>query len=425
MPKTPLVWKTEKRRVNDLIPFEKNPRAITDKQMEDLKRSISRFNLVEIAALDLDGTILAGHQRMKALQLLGRGEEEVDVRIPNRKLTDKEREAYLIASNALGGSWDIEKLKDFDVSTLMDIGFPEDELARLWDETLEAEDDGFDEDEEILKIKKPKSKPGDLIQLGSHRLVCGTSEDPAVLAKLMGSDKANIFYTDWPYNISLDYSKGMGGKKNYGGTMNDSKTDEDYKEFLKKCLTNAKPFLKTDAHIFSYCDQAYVWLFQTLYRELGIENRRVCLWLKNAANPTPKVAFNKAYEPVVYGTIGRPFIASNVPNLNEVLNKEIGTGNRLIDDVLDLWDVWLVKRLGSTEYEHPTQKPPTLHEKPLRRCSRPGDIVLDLCSGSGSLMASCEQLKRRAYMVELEPIFCDLIITRYEKLTGKKAKKLN
>ena len=107
------------------------------------------------------------------------------------------------------------------------------------------------------------------------------------------------------------------------------------------------------------------------------------------------------------------------------MNKEVATGNRLIDDIMDLFNIWLIKRLAGNEYQHPTQKPPTLYEKSLRRCSKPGDIILDLCAGSGSLMVACEQLKRTAYLVEIEPIFCQLIVNRYEKLTNTKVKKIN
>lgn len=107
------------------------------------------------------------------------------------------------------------------------------------------------------------------------------------------------------------------------------------------------------------------------------------------------------------------------------MNKEVGTGNQGLEDVQDILDIWLVKRINGSEYQHPTQKPPTLHEKALRRCSVPGDIVLDLFGGSGSTMIACEQLKRTCYLVEQEPIFVDLIIRRYEKLTGLKAKKIS
>ena len=102
------------------------------------------------------------------------------------------------------------------------------------------------------------------------------------------------------------------------------------------------------------------------------------------------------------------------------------TGNRLTEDILDQLNIWLVKRLAGSEYEHPTQKPPTLHEKALRRCTRPGDIVLDLTAGSGSILSACEQLKRTAYLCEMEPIFCQLIINRFKQLSpNEKITKLN
>ena len=114
--------------------------------------------------------------------------------------------------------------------------------------------------------------------------------------------------------------------------------------------------------------------------------------------------------------------AKNIQNLNEVLNKEITTGNNLLEETLDELDVWLVKRLSHKDYEHATSKPPKLHEKAIRRCTKPGDIILDSFSGSGSTLIAGDQLKRKVYAVELEPIFCDLVIKRYEKLTGIKAK---
>ena len=419
-----LIWKTEKRRINDLVPFEKNPRTISPKQLKDLTRSLKKFNLVEIPAIDVDNKILAGHQRLGVLQLLGRGNELIDCRIPNRKLTKKESEQYLISSNALGGDWDFEKLKSFDLDLLTNIGFDQIELANLWDNELEVREEDFNIEEEIKKIKRPKTKIGDLIQLGSHRLLCGDSTNPDNLKKLFGKDRASVIYSDPVYNLKggVDYNSGIGGKQNYGGNVNDNRSDDEYKEFLKKSLESALLVTKKDAHIFYYCDQNYIWLLQTLYKELEIINKRVCLWIKNGQNPTPGVAFNKCYEPCVYGVQGKPYITKNIQNLNEVLNKEITTGNNLLEETLDELDVWLVKRLSSKNYEHATSKPPKLHEKAIRRCSKPGDIILDSFSGSGSTLIAGEQLKRKVYAVELEPIFCDLTIKRYEKLTNTKAK---
>lgn len=425
MPKTKLEWRTEKRRVKDLLPYEKNPRTISNKQIEDLKKSLKKFNLVEIPAIDTDGKIIAGHQRIKVLQILGRENEEIDVRVPNRKLTPKEYEQYMLTSNAVGGDWDFEKLKSFDIELLMNIGFSDDDLATIWDGYLETEDDNFDAEKEIKEIKKPKIKLGDVYQLGIHRLICGDTTDPEIIEKLFGKEKAHMIFSDPIYNIGLSYDSGLGGKQSYGGKTNDKKTDAEYKEFLKKSLGNATSISHENCHIFYWCDESYIGILQELYREFEIENKRVCLWIKNGQNPTPGIAFNKCYEPCVYGTKGKPYLSKSDQSLNEVMNKDIGTGNRLIDDILDLFDIWLVKRLAGNEYEHPTMKPPTLYEKAIRRCTKPGDIIFDGFGGSGSSLIAGEQLKRKVYLVEIEPIFCDLIIKRYEKLTGQKAKKLN
>ena len=189
-------------------------------------------------------------------------------------------------------------------------------------------------------------------------------------------------------------------------------------------MVNALEASNKDIHFFYYCDQRYIGLIQDLYKDLGIKNQRVCLWIKNGFNVTPQVAFNKCYEPCVYGIKGKPFL-SPVKNLDEILNKEIGTGNRAIDDISDIIDIWLAKRLAGQDYEHATSKPPTLHEKALRRCTKINDIVLDLFGGSGSTLIACEQLKRRAFLSEIEPVFCQLICNRYFNLTGVKAKLLN
>lgn len=420
-----LVWRTEKRLVKNLLPYEKNPRTISEKQIEDLKKSLKKFNLVEIPAVTPDGRIIAGHQRIKVLQLLGRGDEKIDVRVPNRKLTEKEYEQYLLTSNAVTADWDYEKLKSFDLDLLLDIGFNEEDLSAIWDDHLEIENDDFNIEKALNELKEPKTKPGDIYQLGIHRLICGDTTDPEALRKLFGKEHARIIFSDPIYNISLDYNAGLGGNQSYGGKTNDHKTDVEYRDLLKRSLENALSVSEPDTHVFYWCDETYIGLIQDIYRELGIENKRVCLWIKNAQNPTPKVAFNKCYEPCVYGVRGKPHLSKGDQSLNEVLNKEVGTGNRLIDDILDLMDIWLVKRLSGNEYKHPTSKPPTLYQKAIRRCTNPGDIILDGFGGSGSSLIAGEQLKRKVYLVEIEPIFCDVIIKRYETFTGNKAKKLN
>jgi DNA modification methylase len=417
-----LKWRTAQRKVSDLIPQEINPRTISDKQMSDLKKSLQKYNLVEIPAIDLDGKILAGHQRIKALQLLGRSDELIDVRIPNRRLFADEAKQYLIASNSLGGDWDFDSLKSFDLNILMNAGFDEIKLAKFWDEEKEVKIDNFDVEKELKKIKKPKTKLGDIIILGKHKIICNDSTKPETLKRLFGEERAAMIYSDPVYNIGVDYNGGIGGTKDYGGEVNDSRTFKEYRTFIKDSLSAALSVSQTDVHVFYWCDQVYIGLVQDVYRSLGINNKRVCLWLKNNQNPVPKVAFNKVYEPIVYGVRGVPYLAELITNLNEVMNKEFSTGNNLFDEVNEFIDVWTAKRLPAKNYEHATSKPITLHEKAIKRCSKPGDIILDSFLGSGSLLLCGEALGRRVFGCELEPRFCDLIIKRYEAFTGDKAR---
>lgn len=420
-----LVWHTMEKKVNDLIPQDINPRVITDKQMSDLKKSLNKYNLVEIPAIDLNGKILAGHQRIKALQLLGRGEEMIDVRIPNRELTEDEAKQYLIASNALGGDWDFSALKSFDLDLLLDIGFDEIELSKFWDNDVEIKDDPIDIEKEVKKAQDTDIKAGDMFQLGRHRLLCGSSLELGNVQKLMGDVKADMVNDDVPFNIGLSYDKGVGNKQNYGGTINDSKTDDEYKIFIKTLMQNALSVTKKDAHLLFWGDERYVWLLQILYKELGVDSKRLLVWIKNNSSPTPTVAFNKVTEFCAYGTIGSPYLSKEVNDLNEIQNHDMTTGNNLFEEIMDQLNIWMVKRLPSNQYSHPTEKSPLLHHKALRRCTKVGDIVLDLTAGSGSILIACEQLKRTAYVCELEPVFCQVILNRYKKFTGLNPIKLN
>jgi DNA modification methylase len=235
---------------------------------------------------------------------------------------------------------------------------------------------------------------------------------------LFGSERAKVVYTDPPFNIGLSYDKGVGNKSDYGGSTDDNKPVNEYVAFIRSVMQSALLVSEEDTHVAFWCDEAWVWVFQTLYMDLGIKNRRLNIWLKNNSSPVPTVAFNKCAEYCVYGTKGSPYLSPLIFDLNEVQNKECGTGNDLLDDVAN---IWLAKRLPANEYEHPTSKPPVLHHKFVTRCTAKGDIIYDAFSGSASTMVCAEQLGRRVYSVEIEPVFCDLAVRRYEKLTGKKA----
>ncbi len=423
-PPTPLP-KIESVPLDQLHPFPENPRSWTPEQLEQLKTSIKNNDwlvpLVVNRAKSSYNTILSGHMRAAAAGELGYKNVPAIFVVVN----DKEREREIVIRlNKNVGSWDFERLKSFDVDFLVDVGFDPSELAGFWDGALETEDDGFDVEKELEKIKEPKAKAGDLYRLGEHRLIVGDSTDAAVVARLVGKAKAAMIDTDPIYNIGLDYDRGVSLKKHYGGTTKDAKSAEEYADFLRKLIQNALAVSAPDVHVFFWCDENWIWLLQTLYRELGLKPQRVCSWLKGNWSMTPQVAFNKATESCVYGIRGKPYLAPAVTNLHEVLNKEVGTGNKMIEDVIDLFTIWLSKRVSGAEMEHPTQKPPTLYEKALRRCSKPGDFVLDLCAGSGSLMVACHQMRRRALLAEIDPVFAELCIRRFEAVSGQKASLL-
>lgn len=420
-----IVWSTTKRKVSELVPYNLNPRKISEKQMNDLKRSLKKFNIAELPAINLDGTIVAGHARIQALHILGRSDEEIEVRIPNRKLSEAEFKDYLITSNKSGGSFDFDILKqNFNMDDLIMSGFEADELTDIFADTLSVQESDTSDVDELKKIKRTSIKTGDIFALGKHRLICGSSLDPLVVQKLMGDARADLIDIDPPYNINLSYSGGVGGRAAYGGTTDDNKTDEEYSAFIETLMRNALSVSKPNVHSFFWCDERYVYIFQLLYKKLDISSKRLLVWLKNNASPTPQTAFNKVLEYCVYGTVGSPYLSKSITNTNEVMNSSLTTGNNLAQEVIDLFNVWVSKRLPSNQYSHPTEKSASLHEKALKRCSKVGDIVLDLTAGGGSILMACEQLKRVAYCCEMEPVFCQLIINKFEKLSGIKAKKL-
>ncbi len=412
--------------IDSLRGAEYNPRAWDEQAKKKLKASITKHGFVDPVIVNgapkRKNIIIGGHFRTEVAKELGFQEVPVVyVNVPNIK---KEK-ALNLRLNRVSGEWNFELLKNFDTDFLLDLGFDDSDLSSIWSDVLSVEEVGTDPDEIAKEIKKPKTKPGDFYLLGKHRLICGDATDPKVVRKLTAGSKIDMVYCDPPYNINLDYDKGVATKGKYGGQINDRRSNEEYRTFLQESIKNALATCKPEAHIFYWCDQNYIGMLQELYQELGIANKRVCLWIKNNFNLTPHIAFNKAYEPCVYGTIGSPYLNPDITNIHEIINKEVTSGNRCIDDIIDVFDIWLAKRVTGQEYEHPTQKPLTLHEKPLRRCTRPGDCVLDLFGGSGSTLLACEQMKRQAFLCEIDPVFCDVIVKQFEEMTGIKAKKIS
>lgn len=402
-------WNTEKRKVSDLVPCTYNPRKISDEQKAQLEKSLKKFNLVEIPVINTDNTLLAGHQRVKCLITLDRGEEVIEVRVPNRKLTKAEADEYMIRSNKNTGEWDYDLLKIFNFDFLDGIGFNSFELDNIFD--MGCKEDGFDAKKEYDSIKTPKTKIGDVYQLGNHRLICGSSTDSKMYDKLLGKEKVRLIFTDPPYNIN--YTSPTGKKANL---LNDKLTDDQCLKFFTDVLNNLHRYSCDDASIYWWYANKNVVINRLSFEKTNWRFAQEIIWLKNS--PVLSMGdYHRCYEPCQFG-----WKEKQKHYRNKKYTKFADVISLDVEKYQDTLDVWYQHRDNVNTYVHPTQKPIRLAERALKRNSDVNDIVLDAFGGSGSTLIACEQMKRKCMIIELDQKYCDVIVTRYEKFTGQKAK---
>lgn len=242
----PLEWSTVQRRVNDLIPLDINPRRISDAKRMKMIESLQRFNLVDIPVVDFDGTVISGHQRLRALQAIGRGDELIDARCPNRQLTEKERKEYNVLANTHFGEFDLELFEEhFGDVDLDGLGFERGEVLRddlpAAEEpplVLEAKEDDYVPPPEIVT----DIVPGDLFEIGQHRLLCGDSTNADDVEMVMDGEKADLGFNDPPYGM----------KKEAEGVTNDNLNFDDLLEFNKQWIPLQFSYLKENGSF-------YVW----------------------------------------------------------------------------------------------------------------------------------------------------------------------
>jgi len=434
-----LTWKTEKRRVSALIPYDKNPRRLTEAQGKQLTTSLEKFNLVEIPAINTDGVIVAGHQRLSVMKALGRGDEMVDVRVPNRKLSVAELKEYNLRSNKNTGEWDLGILaSDFDIEMLKEVGFNPGELAKI---PFEGLDDNHLNDAPPLP-DKATAKLGELYQLGQHRLLCGDSCKAADVQRLMGKETADLVFTDPPYNV--DY--GVKGRK----ILNDAMDSNAFYSFLLAAFKNLCAFMKPGAAVYICHADTERLNFLTAMTAAGLVNKEVLIWVKNAL-VMGRQDYHWRHEPILYGwkpgaahswygdrkgtTVLENFPCLQVvPTGKKSFHVTVSTAENHVSfecsdvKVLEAFtgdksSVWYFNRPTSSK-EHPTMKPVELICRALNNSSKREDIVLDLFGGSGSTLIACEHTSRKARLMELSPKFVDVIISRWETATGKKAVKI-
>lgn len=374
--------KLEWRNIGEIIPYARNSRTHSEEQVAQIAASIKEFGWTNPVLIDEENGIIAGHGRLAAARKLGHTEIPV---IELTGLSEAQKRAYVIADNklALNAGWDTEmlvnELRDLEG---MDIdlaltGFSADELNDM----LAVKEEGLtDEDAAPPVPEEPKTKPGDIYQLGRHRLMCGDSTSTNDVDKLLNGDRPDLIFTDPPYNI--DY-QGVSDKRDK--IKNDKMEDSAFVDFLIQSLFGCET-------MYVCCSWHYAHLFREAMEKIGRKPKAMIVW--NKVNPAQHLdKYFKQHEIIFYyGDYG---------------------GHKTLRG-----DIWTIKRQKNTV--HPTMKPVELIEMALEDNSGK-KIVFDMFGGSGSTMIACEKTGRSARLMELEPKYCDVIVKRWEDFTGKKA----
>jgi len=386
--------------LKELNPAVYNPRKWSKKATDDLTESIKRFGLIDpiIVNKARGNTVVGGHFRLHVAKKLG----YTEVPCVFVSIEDEQKEKELnLRLNKNSGDWDWSLLKDWETSLLKEAGFDDAELKEMMDQVLEpVKEDDFDPTA-TLEAKESKVKLGDVWQLGAHRLMCGDSTKHEDVERLMDGKKADMVFTDPPYNT------GMSEKTNSGSTrlnhmFDDSYTDDEWASFLTDFLASYFLLMKDDC-------VAYMSLDWRRSHELVAKAKEV-FHFSNLI----------VWDKVVHG------LGSDYQYTHEFLHV-FKKGKPIINSHQgdqEYQDVWHIQRKVGRDDDHATKKPIELITRALSHASRANEIVVDLFAGSGSTLIACEQTKRVCYTMELDPKYCDVVIARWEKLTGQTAIKL-
>lgn len=384
--------------VGELIPYANNARTHSDGQIAKLQASIREFGFVNPVLIDGSKNIIAGHGRVEAAKREGISEVPC---VFVEHLTDTQRKAYILADNRLAedAGWDTDILKleldalaelDFDITLT---GFDVDDMS-----APDVSDDDFDADTVADAIVEPVTKLGDIWTLGRHRLMCGDSTDRATVDRLMDGQKADMVFTDPPWNVNYGASDHPSWKQR--SIMNDSMSTEEFKDFLDKSFTCMASSLKDGGMAYVVMSPQEWGSNMDALSQSGMHWSSTIIWNKDHLVMSMK-DYHRKYEPIWYGW------------------KEGAARLAPLEDRKQS-DVWDFDRPIKSE-EHPTMKPVALVERAVGNSSKRDNIVLDLFGGSGTTIIACEQLGRDCRMMELDPKYCDVIVKRWENITGEKA----
>lgn len=395
----------QERLLSEPHPADYNPRVALkpgNPEYEKIKNSIEAFGYVDPIIVNSDGTIIGGHQRYNVLLDLGYDTTQVVV----VDATKEQEKALNIALNKITGEWDEEKLYelliDLDLSDIdMQLsGFTFDELENLkikFDNDEAQEDEDFDEDAALAEARKEtRTKRGDVWILGEHRLICGDARDALDMEKLMGGMKADLLLTDPPYNV--DY---VGKTKDALKIENDKMTDQEFRDFLLGAFTVAKAAMKSGAAFYIWHADFKGYDFRGACMDAGWQVRQCLIWAKDIL-VLGRQDYQWQHEPCLYGW-------------NE------GASHAWYSDRKQTTLLQFDK--PSRSKEHPTMKPIPLFGYLIQNSTKTGDIILDSFCGSGTTIMAAEQLNRRAFCMELDEVYCDVIVKRWEEFTGETAVK--
>lgn len=383
----------EYRKIEELIPYVNNPRN-NDEAVDAVASSIKNFGFKVPIVVDEKNEIINGHTRLKAAKKLGIKEVPV---IKADDLTPEQVKAYRIADNKVAeiATWN-EELLSIELGELAELEF--DMEAFGFDEINEINEVEEDSDFDIRPPEEPILQEGDIYQLGRHRLMVGDSTNLDDVAALMNGHKADLLLTDPPYNVAYE-----GATKDALTIKNDDKTSAEFHLFLVNAFEAAKRAMKKGAAFYCWYASSEVVNFHTAIEEAGFLVKQELIWNKNQM-VLGRQDYQWKHEPCLYGWLeGASHSWYSGRNQTTVLNFDKPLRNG----------------------DHPTMKPVVLFDYQMQNSSKQGDIVLDLFGGSGTTMIAAEQNGRCAYLMELDPRYADVIINRWEELTGEKAIKIN
>jgi len=377
--------------VGKIKPNPQNPRVIKDEAFKRLCASIREdrdYFEARPILVNKDMVIFAGNQRYRAAVEIGM--KEVPVIVMDTPELEAKR---MLRDNISAGDWDMDILaNDFDADFLRKVGFSDDELGEMGQGEALLDEDKLDEVPD--KPETAITKPGDLWLLGNHRLLCADSTSDAAIARLMDGGKADMIFTDPPYGIAY-----VGKTKKRLTIQNDAMSDTDFSAFLGKAFGAMRKVCDGGAPYYVCHADGKTMLFRQALMDSGFEVKQTVIWAKQSF-VLGRQDYQWQHEPILYGWVA-------------------GASHKWYGGRAET-TVWEIDRPTRSE-EHPTMKPVELCARAIRNSSRKGDTVLDLFGGSGSTLIACEHTGRKACLCEIDPLYTDVIVKRWEQATGRKA----